>query len=297
VTNAGAYSLLCVRRVCCSDQEHVSELCLHAIQMGVQCAVNGSDLKDKTVSTLHDLLSKTLDRNKDRQGISRPHTGCLELAQACCTGLTELCIRYTDLSGGVINFVRSILLTSKRLCRHPREKELRQVMVRALSEICKSELSHIKDLVIESPPASPTAVTTVDASPSLSLRALGAGSIATAPDAKDGLFLFSATQTRKLVIGLLNGLWRNESTAYYADNIQPRESIVTRDDHTPEHSSIRDSATDESNAQLQRVLTTLLQLTSLINQPKVTQLVLPTLLQRYPARPFLFSVCALLSCS
>jgi len=86
--------------------------------------------------------------------------GCIDIARALLNGVVELGSKYrsesmsslpssTSTARTIIETMKSILLGSRRLSRHPKEKQLRFLITRCIARMCKLEVDAIQEKVLE----------------------------------------------------------------------------------------------------------------------------------------------------
>jgi Phosphatidylinositol 3- and 4-kinase/PI4-kinase N-terminal region/Phosphoinositide 3-kinase family, accessory domain (PIK domain) len=120
------------------------DVVLEAISIVSLCGMSSEPLKDRAMSKLFSIVSKTLDAAKQQAGDDwsqiRPWVGSLHVTRKAVRAIANLCVRYPDLVPKAIDYLRKTLMGSRRLARHPQEEELTSVFTQGLTLIMKTEL-------------------------------------------------------------------------------------------------------------------------------------------------------------
>jgi hypothetical protein len=217
--------------------------------------------------------------------------GCVEAARAILNGVMELANKYGSDGQSIPNIVeaiRSIVLSSRRLSKHPKEKQLRYYLTISLSKIFKLELMQLQG-------HSSSGTSMVHSASTQNIHAAAdMGSRVRAvtehfPPSREPMSPVKEYTGNRLVrsgsSNVLNnitspaahGSFTNSFTRSFVNSLLAqlyKEDVQTH------------SQTDPTSSQLyQRILVLLLDLVALIDYAPLTQLVLPPMIARLNARP------------
>ena len=125
-----------------SSSQHYSTLILtHSLTLSLLCALHSPSLKPTTLSQYKDTLDICLNSKADDDGGVKVMVGCVDVCDCVMRGMCELARRYPDLVPQLIDTIRSIVVTSRRLAAHPKQKPLRSLFTHAIGNICNHELA------------------------------------------------------------------------------------------------------------------------------------------------------------
>ena len=125
-----------------SSAQHYSTLILtHSLTLSLLCALHSPSLKPTTLAQYKDTLDICLNSKADEDGGVKVMVGCVDVCDCVMRGMCELARRYVDLIPSLIDTIRSIVVTSRRLAAHPKQKPLRSLFTHAIGNICNHELA------------------------------------------------------------------------------------------------------------------------------------------------------------
>lgn len=243
--------------------------------------------------------------------------GCVDASRAILNGVMELANKYASDGASIPNIVeaiRSILLGSRRLSRHPKEKQLRYYLTISLSKVFKLELQQLQghttlatslvrsvstqDMQAAGSAAAAAAVggrsrasSNVDV-----VESAGAGNRG---DSNETLSIPSLRMVRSSSSHALNNhsggiaaAYGHFSNSFTRSFVQSLQAQLYKDDIAAQSvasapASAADGAASAKSLQLyQRILVLLLDLVSLIDFAPLTLLVMPGMIARLTARPY-----------
>ena len=125
-----------------SSSQHYSTLILtHSLTLSLLCALHSPSLKPVTLGQYKETLDICLNSKTDEDGAVKVMVGCVDVCDCVMRGMCELARRYVDLIPTLIDTIRSIVVTSRRLATHPKQKPLRSLFTYAIGNICNQELA------------------------------------------------------------------------------------------------------------------------------------------------------------
>ena len=125
-----------------SSSQHYSTLILtHSLTLSLLCALHSPSLKPVTLGQYKETLDICLNSKADEDGAVKVMVGCVDVCDCVMRGMCELARRYVDLIPSLIDTIRSIVVTSRRLATHPKQKPLRALFTHAIGNICNKELA------------------------------------------------------------------------------------------------------------------------------------------------------------
>ena len=125
-----------------SSSQHYSTLILtHSLTLSLLCALHSPSLKPVTLGQYKETLDICLNSKTDEDGAVKVMVGCVDVCDCAMRGMCELARRYIDLIPSMIDTIRSIVVTSRRLATHPKQKPLRALFTHAIGNICNQELA------------------------------------------------------------------------------------------------------------------------------------------------------------
>ena len=124
-----------------SSSQHCSTLILsHSLSLSLLCALHDSGLKGGALARYKEVLDVCLNSRADDDGV-KVMVGCVDVCSCIMSGMVTLAAAYTDTIPVIVDTLRSILVTSRRLAQHPKEKQLRALFTTAIGSIFLSELA------------------------------------------------------------------------------------------------------------------------------------------------------------
>ena len=123
-----------------SSAQHYSTLILtHSLTLSLLCALHSHALKPQTLAVYKETLDLCLNSKTDDDG-AKVMVGCVDVCECIMRGMISLAATYPDLIPVIIDTSRSILITSRRLASHPKQKPLRALFTGAIGSIFLHEL-------------------------------------------------------------------------------------------------------------------------------------------------------------
>ena len=123
-----------------SSAQHYSTLILtHSLTLSLLCALHSPSLKPTTLGVYKETLDLCLNSKTDDDG-TKVMVGCVDVCECIMRGMISLAATYPDLIPVIIDTCRSILITSRRLASHPKQKALRALCTGAVGSIFLNEL-------------------------------------------------------------------------------------------------------------------------------------------------------------
>ena len=126
-----------------SSSQHYSTLILtYSLTLSLLCALHSPALKPTTLAVYKETLDLCLNSKTDDDG-TKVMVGCVDVCECIMRGMISLAATYPDLIPVIIDTCRSILVTSRRLASHPKQKALRALFTGAIGSIFLQELASV----------------------------------------------------------------------------------------------------------------------------------------------------------
>ena len=126
-----------------SSSQHYSTLILtHSLTLSLLCALHAPSLKPTTLAVYKETLDLCLNSKTDDEG-TKVMVGCADVCECIMRGMISLAAVYADLIPVIIDTCRSILVTSRRLASHPKQRQLRALFTGAIGSIFLQELGAV----------------------------------------------------------------------------------------------------------------------------------------------------------